>query len=129
MSVPYLDPLTGSFARSPLTPDGRGGEILYRPAPVPQPCACGTLTTQRYVCDLDAQAVGQDSEGADLSVGSIAYRMFPSTWQMIYVCAGCERRRNRAQAEAIAGNPNVYPHIRERMAAYLGLTAGENGVI
>lgn len=87
---------------------GPGSGYITRAIPREAPCvSCQALTRDWYVGGLLAADRFADGE------------VCPVEW--VVGCPQCEAQRNRAQAEAVASNPNVYPHIRERMVAYLAL--------
>lgn len=121
--APYVDPRSGMLAR--VWDDERRvwGALKRRPLPAPEPCVqCGALTDRVAIgalCEKVKQPgeVAQDSD--QMSPGSVGYGLHPSTWERIPWCDGCEQTRNLAQAARIAANPEVLPHIRERMVAYL----------
>lgn len=70
------------------------------------PCVrCGSLTSRRGL-----QAVGLRQPTSLVN---------DFTPERVPWCSGCERARNRAQAERIAGNPAVLPGVRVQAAAYL----------
>lgn len=77
-----------------------------------KPClGCQAPTRLRAMGGLKAAAAGR-------AIDDFVVEMWP--W-----CARCEQRRNLEQARGVAANPEVYPHIRERCAAYAAELAKE----
>ena len=64
---------------------------------------CGGLTRRRAPIEIAGEVADYDT--------------VPLTFMAW--CDGCERARNITQAQAVAANENVFPHIRERMLAWL----------
>lgn len=70
------------------------------------PCRCGAITRGRAITSITY--FGHDRHG-DI--------------ERVVQCAACATKRHRAQAEQIAANEAVFPHVREEARQFLAETA------
>jgi len=78
---------------------------------------CGDATPNRFLAVVPSGAEYREHDAFESRPPGAEPTPF-ETPPYVARCDQCEQLRYLAQAQAVAANPDVYPHIRERCAAY-----------